>query len=203
MNVHSFYKVIMEKRTKILEVAELLLAERGFYGLSMKLLADTVGIATGTIYCHFENKDTLINELHQHIRKQSALTLFNGWADNQSPKQKYNLLWRNLFDAVLEKPHRLIVIEMLCFCPKTENEQASLEESKIFSPLVNFYQQGIDEQRFHHWEIPELISLSLESAINLAKKVLKGLYQPNETQLNQVRDASWSIIQKNNLFIKK
>lgn len=185
----------MDKRTKILETAERLLAERGFYGLSMKLLADTAGIVAGTIYCYFENKDDLINELHLHIREQSSLTLFNGWIDNQTPKQKYDLLWRNLFDAVLKNPQRLIVIEMLCFCSKTDSEQAALEENKNFSPLIDFYQQGIDEGRFHHWEIPALMTLSFDSAINLAKKVLKGRLQPNETQLNQVRDASWSIIQ--------
>lgn len=188
----------MDKRTKILETAEKLLAERGFYGLSMKLLADTAGIAAGTIYCYFENKEALIDELHQYIRKQSSLTLFNGWVDEQSPKQKYDLLWRNLFDAVLRNPQRLIVIEMLCFCPKTDSVQAKIDENASFSPLREFYQQGIDQGLFLNWEIPALMSLSFDSAINLAKKVLTGrLQQPNDIQLDQVRDASWSIIQKN------
>ena len=49
----------MDKRQKILSTAEALLAERGLYGLSMKLLADTAGIAAGTIYRYFENKEGL------------------------------------------------------------------------------------------------------------------------------------------------
>jgi TetR/AcrR family transcriptional regulator, multidrug resistance operon repressor len=57
----------MGKREKILSAAEALLEERGLYGLSMKVLAERAGIAAGTIYRYFENKDALISELYLHI----------------------------------------------------------------------------------------------------------------------------------------
>ena len=187
----------MDKRQKILTTAEALLAERGLYGLSMKLLADTAGIAAGTIYRYFENKEALISELYLHITQEAAQSSFQGWSDQQTPKQKYNLLWRNTFDAVLRNPQRVAVIDMLFSQPDLAQEQAALCENSAFSPLFDFYQQGIDEGRFHNWQVPALITLSFDSAITLAKKITRKHLAIDEIEINQVRDASWLIIQKN------
>ncbi len=78
----------MDKRTQIFTAAEAILAERGVYGLSMKLLADTAGIAAGTIYRYFDNKEVLLRELHIHICKQASNTIFQGWTEQLTAKQK-------------------------------------------------------------------------------------------------------------------
>lgn len=196
-NERSFImSVFMDKRIIILEAAEKLLAERGFYGLSMKLLAETAGVAAGTIYRYFDSKEMLMCQLHQHIRIEAAERIFRGWSSQQTPKQKYDLLWRNAFDAVLDNPQRLTVIDMLYFIPNRQEEHNTLCEDQAFSPLFDFYQQGISEQRFHQWAIPMLVTVSFDSAIVLAKKVLRKQFEMNEQQIDQVRDASWLIIQR-------
>lgn len=186
----------MGKRQKILATAETLLAERGLYGLSMKLLADTAGVAAGTIYRYFENKEELINQLYLHITQDAAEFSFQGWTGQQTPQEKYNLLWRNTFNAVLKNPQRVAVIDMLFSQPDLAQGQAALCEDGAFYPLFIFYQQGIDEGRFHNWQIPALITLSFDSAINLAQKITRKRLEVDEIQINQVRDASWLIIQK-------
>ncbi len=199
MNVHSLGSMIMDKKEKIFIVTEKLLAEHGVYGLSMKLLADTANIAARTIYRYFANKDALLHELHEHICKQSSLIIFKGWTSVQEPKQKYDRLWSNAFNAVLNNPQRIAVIEMLHFVvPHNQAERTDIED-KTFFPLLDFYQQGINEGRFHDWDICALITLSFDTSINLAKKAARKHLEIDETLLNQVRDASWLSIQKNNL----
>jgi len=185
----------MDKRRGILEAAEKLLAERGFYGLSMKVLAQEAGIAAGTIYRYFDNKDALLIELHKHISLEAAQTLFADWTPQQTPEKKYALLWRSAFNTVLENPQRLAVMEMLCCTPTIKMHNAINVEDTAFSPLIEFYQQGIEAQRFYDWPIPALVSLSFDSAINLAKKVLREKLSIDEQVLQQVRDASWQVIQ--------
>jgi AcrR family transcriptional regulator len=186
----------MNKRSNILDAAETLLAERGFYGFSMKLLADNAGIAAGTIYRYFENKEALINELYEHITQETAQTFFKGWSDEQTSEHKYKQLWSNAFNAVLTNPQRSVVIEMLFSQPSLAQEQAAFFDSEMFVPLSGFYQQGIDEGRFHNWQIPALMTLSFNSAITLAKKVINNCLDTDQEQIDQVRDASWLIIQK-------
>ncbi|WP_354623301.1 helix-turn-helix domain-containing protein [Psychromonas sp. MME2] len=189
----------MDKRIRILAAAEKLLAVHGFYGLSMKMLAKTAGVAAGTIYRYFDSKDMLMSQLHQHIRKEAAETIFKGWSNKQTPKQKYDLLWRNAFDAVLSNPQRLTVIDMLYFIPNEQQAEITLFEDVAFAPLIDFYQQGIDEGRFLPWQIPMLITLSFDTSIELAKKQLRQRFETSEQQINQVRDASWLIIQQSSL----
>jgi len=52
-----------EVEASILEAARDLLAERGISGLSMRALAERVGITAAAIYHYFENKDQLIGRV--------------------------------------------------------------------------------------------------------------------------------------------
>ncbi|MEI6897198.1 MAG: helix-turn-helix domain-containing protein [Psychromonas sp.] len=186
----------MGKRDDILEAAEQLLAERGLYGLSMKVLAKKAGIAAGTIYRYFENKEMLMVELHHHVSAEASKTIFLSWSEEQTPEHKHTLLWNNAFNAVLDNPQRSIVIEMLYCMPNINKNNTNIFEETAFAPLVNFYQQGIDEQRFHDWPVPALMSLSFQSAIHLAKRVQREELQIDEEILRQVCLASWQVIQK-------
>ena len=68
MNVHSFPAAgegmkNSEKRDEIMQVTMELLAEKGFHGVPMSLIAERAKVAIGTIYLHFPGKDALIDEI--------------------------------------------------------------------------------------------------------------------------------------------
>jgi len=195
MNVHSFLRKNMSKRTKILIAAEAILAEQGFYGFSMQNLADTAGVAAGTIYRYFDNKEVLMDGLQEFIREEAAKDMFEGWDETFSPKQKYDLIWQNVFNAVINNPKRLTVIEMLRHVPNIKQAEITLFEEVSFKHLIDLYQQGIDNKQFLDWEMPALITVSFDTSITLAKKVICGRLTPTQQQLEQVRDASWATIQ--------
>jgi TetR/AcrR family transcriptional repressor of multidrug resistance operon len=186
-----------DKRTKILTAAEILLAERGFYGLSMKALANSAGVAAGTIYRYFENKEDMINQLHQHVKQQLAAVTFKGLHEGLSQKEKYALCWRNTYQSVLTNPNRLIAVSMLFLRPCVKGQEMLSCNDQLFAPLFNLYEQGIREQIFHDFPVPALISLSFESSINLAKKVMNhSIDEPDEQLIRQIIDASWQAILK-------
>lgn len=195
MNVHSFLRKNMSKRTKILTAAEAILAEHGFYGFSMHNLAETAGVAAGTIYRYFDNKEVLMDALQEFIREEAAKDMFAGWTEALLPKQKYDLIWQNVFNAVIENPKRLTVIEMLHHVPNIKHAEITLFEEVSFKHLIELYQQGIDNKQFLNWEVSALIAVSFDTSITLAKKVICGRLTPTQQQLKQVRDASWATIQ--------
>jgi len=186
-----------DKRKKILAAAEVLLAERGFYGLSMKALANSAGVAAGTIYRYFENKEDMINQLHQHVKEELAVVTFEGLHAGLSQKEKYALCWRNTYQSVLTNPNRLIAVSMLFLRPCVKGQEMLSCNDQLFAPLFNIYEQGIREQIFHDFPVPALISLSFESSVNLAKKVMNhSIEQPDEQLITQIIDASWQAILK-------
>lgn len=185
----------MAKRTQILIASETVLATYGFYAFSMQHVAETAQVAIGTIYRYFASKDALMSELQKFIREESAANLFEGWKDTLSNKQKYDLVWQNAFNCVLANPKRLALIEMLHFVPNMNHVEITLFEDETFKLLFEFYQQGIDSKRFLDWDLFALFSVSFDTSIALARQVINGRLKPDQTQLNQVRDASWTIIQ--------
>lgn len=185
----------MDKRTQILIAAESVLAERGFYAFSMQNLANTAGVAAGTLYRYFDSKEALMNELQKFIREQSANTILAGFSECPTIKEKYNLVWQNIFDCVIANPRRLTLIEILHCIPNVGREDITLFENDAFKPLISFYQQGIDTKQFLNWQLFALIAVSIDTAISLAKQVIRERVTPDQKQLQQVRDASWNIIQ--------
>jgi TetR/AcrR family transcriptional repressor of multidrug resistance operon len=185
----------MDKSTQILNAAEAILAQHGFYAFSMHHLAETAGVAAGTIYRYFENKEALMDALQEFIRKEAANDVFTGWQDTFTIKQKYDLMWSNVFNAVIANPKRLIVIEMLHCIPNINQTKIALLDDVYFKRLMTFYQEGIETKQFLDWQIFALIAVSFDTSINLAKKIIRNELQLNQAQLDQVREASWTIIQ--------
>src|SRR5574342_755168 len=72
MNVHSERAFMQndDKRAAIIQAALELIAEFGFHGAPMAMIAERAGVGAGTIYRYFENKDVLINELYQEIEEK-------------------------------------------------------------------------------------------------------------------------------------
>ena len=67
MNVQS---EISDKRKSILDSTLELIRQNGFQGTPISLIAKNAGVAAGTIYHYFENKEAIIIELHDVIRKE-------------------------------------------------------------------------------------------------------------------------------------
>ena len=55
----------MDKYHQILEAASAVFAEQGFYQATISQIAKTAGVADGTIYLYFKNKDDILVQFYQ------------------------------------------------------------------------------------------------------------------------------------------
>ena len=68
---------VPDKRTQILDAAIKVLCEQGFAKAKIRDIARTAGVADGTIYLYFDNKDDLLIRLFEEVMKR-ALAIFKG-----------------------------------------------------------------------------------------------------------------------------
>src|SRR6476659_3781371 len=69
-----------DKRERILDAAELVFAQHGFFAAKVSEIAKEAGVADGTIYLYFKNKDDLLISLFEsrmervnaHLAAQTA-----------------------------------------------------------------------------------------------------------------------------------
>ncbi len=54
-----------DTRTKILQVAGKLLSQRGYYGVSMRDIAQEMNFTKASLYYHFDSKDKLVGRTNE------------------------------------------------------------------------------------------------------------------------------------------
>ncbi|MCV5332168.1 TetR/AcrR family transcriptional regulator, partial [Escherichia coli] len=87
----------VDKRDQILAAAEQLIAESGFQGLSMQKLANEAGVAAGTIYRYFSDKEHLLEEVRLNVAKRIASAVQAGVNDDMPLKERYRTMWLNIW----------------------------------------------------------------------------------------------------------
>jgi TetR/AcrR family fatty acid metabolism transcriptional regulator len=104
MTVHS---VVGErggdKRARILAAAERVFARRGFFAARVSEIAKDAGVADGTIYLYFKNKDDLLISLFESRMTQVNETL-RGAIDGIAPAQQLHAFIRAYLQLVHDEP---------------------------------------------------------------------------------------------------
>jgi AcrR family transcriptional regulator len=77
--------------TAILEAAESLFADKGRHATSMNDIAATAGVAVGTLYNHFADKDTIIKDLFE-VRRDGMLDVIDEALKAPAPDFRAQLL---------------------------------------------------------------------------------------------------------------
>ena len=78
-----------DKRDEILRAALELIAEHGFHGAPMAMVAERAGVGAGTIYRYFEGKDALIAEIFAELEKKLVEYLLPGYSLDRPLRERF------------------------------------------------------------------------------------------------------------------
>lgn len=187
----------MNKKILILNATEHLLAKNGFEHLSMQMVAKKAGVATGTIYRYFDDKNDLLTQLRSHVVEQCAKKVLNKFDDTKSMKHQFTTLWKNTWQLTINRDDNAINREQFDSLPsQTSNEQKE-KEKEYFLPVHQFFLKGINNGSFKALSTDVLASIGIEPAICLGRKQINGLITLDSSTLNEVIDACWDAISLN------
>ncbi|TJY42836.1 TetR/AcrR family transcriptional regulator [Cohnella pontilimi] len=138
-----------EKYVQILDAAQKVIAENGFHGSQVSKIAKEAGVADGTIYLYFKNKEDILISLFQD-RLGDLVDMFN-----QSIRET------NSADEALHKVCEIHYTQLeqnvdLAYVTQIELRQSSLELRKAIGLAVKPYieliehilEQGVKEGTF-------------------------------------------------------
>ena len=90
------------RRDELLKIAARLFAERGFRNTTVRDIADAAGILSGSLYHHFDSKESMVDEILQTFQRE----LFGGYdeilASDQPARRKIEAAVRLSFEAIDE-----------------------------------------------------------------------------------------------------
>ena len=118
MNVHSFYgyqKIMArnsDKKPQIIEAAIKVFANKGFYNSKVADVAREAGIADGTIYNYFKNKDDLLISLFELKVEELLDTFKNALKAFKTAREKLNEFIRLYFELMEEQQDLAEVLQV-------------------------------------------------------------------------------------------
>ncbi len=99
------------RRDELLKIAAQLFAERGFRNTTVRDIADAAGILSGSLYHHFDSKESMVDEILQTFQSQLFAAYDEVLASGLSPRQKIEAAVRLSFEAIDEHHHEVAIFQ--------------------------------------------------------------------------------------------
>lgn len=174
------------KEKQILDTALGVIAKTGLSGLKMTELAKEAGVATGTVYIYFQDKDELIRSLYIYLMKQSMQGLTDGIQANEPLKVRIKKISRNYFDSNLLHPEQGAFFEQYFRSPYYhETDTIKHEEESVMLPIYDIVVEG-QQQGIIKEANPELL-------VTLICGMLNELAQTTLYTQQALSEADWEL----------
>ena len=143
------------RRIEILEGCFILFANQGYAQLSMRQLAMSLGVTTGTLYHYFSSKQQIFEELFRLLQKQDIQLVTAQFTEAYSLSKRLLVLK----EFVLNNLDRLSNILKVAL--EYQRVQGVEESSIVITELVSGYKEAIAE----NLQIPVLLADTILSLI--------------------------------------
>ncbi len=91
---------VATRREELLAIAGRLFAERGFRNTTVRDSADAAGILSGSLYHHFDSKESMVDELLDSFQQQLFAEYDEILASDRTPLAKLDAVVRASFGAI-------------------------------------------------------------------------------------------------------
>ena len=184
-----------DKRERLLEAALKLFTERGFYDTPTSLIAKTAGVATGTLFHYFKNKEDLINGLYLEIKKGLSEEIGEGLRQESSIQEKLKLFWMNGVKWFLQHPHQFKFFQQFSSSPfitKLTRDQASNQ----YGFVSQVYDEAIKKGLFRKIHREFVMDYFTGHYITTTKHFLNHPEKATQKNLDAVFQILWDGIKK-------
>lgn len=100
------------KYKQIIDAAVIVIAEYGYHQAQVSKIAKQAGVADGTIYLYFKNKEDILISLFEEKMGEFVEKIEDEIAGVQSASEKLSLLINKHFDILSSDPHLAIVTQL-------------------------------------------------------------------------------------------
>ncbi|GFE59623.1 TetR/AcrR family transcriptional regulator [Geobacter sp. AOG2] len=187
---------ISVKREEIVRVALELIAEKGFHGAPIALIANKADVSVGTIYNYFESKDDLINVLFREIYDKIVIFLRHGYSSQKPIKQRYLHLAKALLCYFTTHPLDFRYMEQFYNSPYgVAYRRNQLAENTYYNNICNkLLLEGIKFNVLIDLPIQVLINLAFGPIITLTRDHILGFIELDDNIINICINSCWKSI---------
>jgi len=187
-----------DKRDEILRAALEMIAENGFHGAPMAMIAEQAGVGAGTIYRYFENKDVLITELFREIESRIYPVLLDGYALQKPIDERFLHLGSAMLRYFIGNPLDFRYLEQFFNSPfgvvyRRDKLMGKKGECDVFREL---FEEGISRQVVKDIPLVILFALAFGPLLAVARDHILDFIQLDENLINLTVSACWDSMKR-------
>ena len=187
-----------DKRDEIVRAALELIAEHGFHGAPMALIAEHAGVGAGTIYRYFENKDVLITDLYRELEERSYPVIKEGYSPDKPIRERFLHLCTALLRYFIDNPLDFRFLEQFLNSPygvvfRRDKLLGARGECDVFREL---FEDGVSRQVMKDLPIVILFALAFGPILAVARDHILGFIARDEALIARTIEACWDGIRR-------
>lgn len=187
-----------DKRDEILRAALELIAEYGFHGAPMAMIAARAGVGAGTIYRYFENKDVLINELYRELEDKIKEYILPGYSTERPIRERFMHLNTKAFCFFIEFPLHFRYLEQFHNSPygAAHRRDKMLGEADEKDVFMRLFEDGLAQQVMKDLPILILFCLSFGPLITSMRDHILGFISLDDALIERITEACWDGVRR-------
>ncbi len=188
-----------DKRDEVVRAALELIAELGFHGAPMAMIAERAGVGAGTIYRYFENKDVLINELYQEIEDKVQRFILDGYRKEAPFRARFLHLGTAMLRYFIEYPLDFRYVEQFHNSPygvAVRRDKLLGNREGGCNAFKELFEQGMAQQVLKDFPLVILLDLAFGPLLVVARDHILGFIILDDELITRVVEASWDAVKR-------
>lgn len=186
-----------DKREKIVQAALELIAENGFHGTPMVMIAERARVAIGTIYLYFENKDGLIIETYDCLDRQMLASIMTHYPELRSIRERFMHAGHQLVNYFLVSPTKFRFVEQFHNSPYgvTRHRDRILNKTGN-NIIIELFDEGRQQQIIKELPLSILYALTFGPLIEICRNHIFQSYELDEPIITRTVEACWDAVRR-------
>lgn len=187
-----------DKREEIVRAALELIAENGFHGAPMAMIAERANVGAGTIYRYFENKDILITELYKDLEERLFPVILEEYAADKPLRERFLHLGTVLLRYFIENPLDFRYLEQFHNSPfgVAYRRYKMLGEKEGRDVFRELFKDGVSQQVVKDLPLVILFALAFGPLLAVARDHILGFVILDEVLITLTIEACWDGIKR-------
>ncbi len=182
-----------DKRARLLEAALELFETRGYDAVAVPEIARKAGVATGTLYLYFKDKQALVNALYRFWKDRYNTTVLAPLPPRLGARQAFSTYWQRMTLFARTFPRAIRFMDLHHHGDYLDAE--SRESSRLYDGVASaFVAEGRKAGAIRAIDPALAVALMWGAATALVKFSAEGAIKFNADTASEMEDALWRAI---------
>lgn len=182
-----------DKREKILKSVYTLTGKRGLASVNISGISKTAGIAAGTLYIYFKNKEEVVQLAYAAVEDKMTHAMYSGFDINAPVRQSLKQIYINMLNYRLKNYDETVFIDQYVQSGYIQiNFSKQLAEyEKQNKPLYDLLEKGKQEGIIKAVDAIILISFFDGAVRSCSTGIIQKLFPLNQKLIDDCFDMAW------------